>query len=67
MTDASRSESSGPDREVAYIECLAAQEAAYWESRRQGMNLNDKQIGDLLRAAAPYLLEKARNDARQEG
>lgn len=43
------------DGDVAYIECLPAQEAAYWEARRQGMRLNDKQIGDLLRVAAPHL------------
>lgn len=43
--------------EVAYIECLPAQEAAYWEARRRGMGLTDKQIGDLLRAAAPHLRE----------
>lgn len=43
--------------EVAYVENLHAQEAAYWESRRQRMGLTDKQIGDLLRAAAPHLHE----------
>lgn len=43
--------------DVAYIECLAAQEAVYWEARRQGMNLTDRQVGDLLRAAAPYLVK----------
>jgi hypothetical protein len=41
---------------VAYTECLAAHEAAYWEGRRQGMNLSDKQIGDLLRAAGPHII-----------
>ena len=54
------------DRPVAYIECLAAQEAAYWEARRQGMNLTDRQIGDLLRAAAPHLLGAA-DDREEEG
>jgi len=38
--------------EVAYGENLSAQEAVYWEARRQGMNLTDKQVGDLLRVAA---------------
>jgi hypothetical protein len=42
---------TAPD-EVAYIENLSAQEAVYWESRRQGMGLTDKQVGDLLRVAA---------------
>lgn len=43
------------DSDVAYIECLPAQEAAYWESRRRGWGLSDKQIGDLLRVVAPHL------------
>jgi hypothetical protein len=43
---------------VAYVENLSAQEAAYWEARRQGMNLTDKQIGDLLRAAAGVQAEE---------
>lgn len=45
--------------EVAYIDptgsVAAAQEAVYWEARRQNMNLNDKQVGDLLRVAAPHM------------
>lgn len=55
---------SGSERPVAYIECLAAQEAAYWEARRQGMGLTDRQIGDLLRVAAPHLLGEA--EARKD-
>jgi hypothetical protein len=47
------------ERPAAYVECLAAQEAAYWEARRQGMNLTDRQIGDLLRVAAPHLASDA--------
>jgi hypothetical protein len=43
--------------EVAYVECLQAQEAAYWDGRRRGSGLTDKQIGDVLRAAAPHLRE----------
>jgi hypothetical protein len=44
--------------EVAYIECLEAQEALYWEGRRRGWGLDDKMIGDLLRIAAPILAKQ---------
>jgi hypothetical protein len=37
---------------VVFLENIEAHEAAYWENRRQQMGLDDKQIGDLLRAAA---------------
>jgi hypothetical protein len=52
--------------EVAYIDCLQAQEAAYWEARRQGMGLTDKNIGDLLRVAAPHIIEQERERATHE-
>lgn len=42
-------------RDVAYLPCLLAHEAAYWEARRQGMHLTDRQVGDLLRVVAPFL------------
>lgn len=41
--------------EVAYLPNMVAQEAMYWEARRQGMGLSDKQIGDLLRAAHDHV------------
>lgn len=41
--------------EVAYVECLQAQEALYWWARQRGLRLDDKTIGDMLRIAAPYL------------
>jgi hypothetical protein len=52
--------------EVAYIECLQAQEAAYWEARRLGLGLHDKHIGDLLRAAAPHIIQQERERALAE-
>ena len=53
---------SDHEQPAAYIECLAAQEAAYWEARRQGMNLTDRQVGDLLRAAAPHIRAQKHED-----
>jgi hypothetical protein len=41
--------------DVAYLECLAAHEAAYWYARQRGWHLSDKQIGDLLRVVVPHL------------
>lgn len=41
--------------DVAYLECLEAQEALYWAARRRGWNLDDKAVGDILRLVAPIL------------
>lgn len=41
--------------DVAYIECLQAQEALYWWARQRGLRLDDKTIGDMLRIVAPIL------------
>lgn len=51
--------------DVAYLECIAAQEAVYWEAFRQRMGLTDKNVGDLLRIAAPHLLKQ--KDVEMEG
>jgi hypothetical protein len=47
------------ENDVAYLPSPEAQEAAYWEARRQHMGLTDKQVGDLLRAAAPHMPVRA--------
>lgn len=41
--------------QIAYVECLEAQEALYWEARRRGWGLDDKAVGDILRLVAPIL------------
>lgn len=43
--------------DVAYLDCIEAQEALYWEARRRGWPLNDKEVGDILRLVAPILAE----------
>jgi len=43
------------DGQVAYLGCLEAQEALYWEARRRGWPLDDKAVGDILRLVAPLL------------
>jgi hypothetical protein len=45
------------DSDVAYLDCMEAQEALYWEARRRGWPLNDKEVGDILRLVAPILAE----------
>ena len=57
-------EAVSDEGDVAYLPSLQAQEAAYWEARRQGMGLDDKHIGDLLRAAAPHIRAEHRKPFR---
>src|SRR4051794_40612098 len=45
------------DSDVAYLDCMQAQEELYWEARRRGWPLNDKEVGDILRLVAPILAE----------
>lgn len=53
-----------PDQDTggAYIQCIPAQEAAYWTARREGIGINDFDIAKLLRAAAPYIRRQTLGD-----
>jgi hypothetical protein len=57
-----------PDEDTggAYIQCIPAQEAAYWTARREGIPIDDFQIATLLRAAAPYIRRQALQEVKSD-